>query len=78
MLLSLGMRADVVGVADCYANLANALVVDNADISFFEEIEAIGLRAVGSEIFMRTKQDKERLAKEILSIAPSDTRGQAA
>ena len=78
MLLSLGMRADVVGVADCYANLANALVVDNADISFFEEIEAIGLRAVGSEIFMRTKQDKERLAKDILSIAPSDTRGQAA
>ena len=67
MMQSLGMRADVVGVADCYANLVDSLFIDNLDKGCKAEIENFGMDCVCSDILMRDLNDKSRLAREILN-----------
>lgn len=71
MLTSLGLRADVVGIADCYKTIADTLFVDSADRAFVDEIEDRGIRPICADIFMKSSDDKARLARHIISAAQS-------
>ncbi|MEL6912933.1 MAG: 2-phospho-L-lactate transferase [Pseudomonadota bacterium] len=77
MMKALGMRADVVGVAECYAELAQALLIDTADARHGEAVAATGPQPVVTDILMPDATAKARLAREILSHAAA-TRGQEA
>ncbi|PIE15657.1 MAG: 2-phospho-L-lactate transferase [Rhodobacterales bacterium] len=65
MMTALGMRADVVGVAQHYQGLIDTLVIDHQDARHSEEIARLGIRAVCDDILMKTRADKQRLAQAV-------------
>lgn len=69
MMAALGLRADAVGVAERYAGLADALVIDDLDSVLVPEISRLGLRPECRAILMRDQDDKRRLAADIMAIA---------
>lgn len=71
MMAALGERADAAGVAARYRGLADTLVIDHADAGLAGEIRAIGLAPVCSEILMKDQDDKARLAREVVELAPA-------
>jgi LPPG:FO 2-phospho-L-lactate transferase len=64
-----GRQASALGVADLYAGVIDGIVIDCADVDEKEAIEALGIRVLVTETLMRTTQDKERLASEVLAFA---------
>ncbi|MEL7299675.1 MAG: 2-phospho-L-lactate transferase [Pseudomonadota bacterium] len=69
MMTALGMRADVVGVAECYAELADTLFIDTADAGLADAVAETGPRPVVTDILIPDAENKARLAREILSQA---------
>lgn len=67
MMAALGHQADVLGIAELYKNLADAIFIDNVDYAFSAKINALGLRSVCSDILMPDQAEKRRLASEILN-----------
>jgi LPPG:FO 2-phospho-L-lactate transferase len=70
MLAQMGREASALGVAKFYAGLAGTYVIDNADAAQRPAIEALGYRVVVTRTVMTTLEDKERLARELLALAP--------
>ncbi|MEM6389682.1 MAG: 2-phospho-L-lactate transferase [Pseudomonadota bacterium] len=69
MMQSLGKRADALGVAKIYREIAQVLLIDTADRALKPEIEAEGLRAVATDIMMPDQAAKARLAGAVLEAA---------
>ncbi|MFW8634901.1 2-phospho-L-lactate transferase [Cribrihabitans pelagius] len=69
MMAALGLRSDAAGVAERYRGLAETLMIDHADAGLADEIRAEGLIPACSEILMKTREDKARLAREIIDLA---------
>jgi LPPG:FO 2-phospho-L-lactate transferase len=69
MMAELGEEVSCVGVARRYIGICDALVIDEVDAAQAGAIEALGIRAVVTGTVMRTDEDKERLAREIVFIA---------
>lgn len=63
MMKGLGLRADSVGVAELYAGLVDALVVDHADASMAREVERAGPSCVLGATRMDSAQSEEALAR---------------
>ncbi|MEM7270264.1 MAG: 2-phospho-L-lactate transferase [Pseudomonadota bacterium] len=78
MMTSQGLRADAVGVAAYYVDLADGILIDSADQSLSGEISALGLRAHVADIMMPDAQEKARLAGEILDLFRQKESGRAA
>jgi LPPG:FO 2-phospho-L-lactate transferase len=79
MMAGLGLRADALGVAERYADVADHLVIDHQDANLQEAIRAVGLQASCRDIMMRDLDDKRRLASEIVALAGTVMKpGQAA
>ncbi len=74
MMIALGQRADALGIAQTYAGLAEALVIDNADAALADDIAAAGVTPVCRDILMPDLIAKRRLAAEILDLF-AETRG---
>lgn len=74
MMAALGMRADVVGVAERYRGLVDMLVIDHADAALAPEVEARGIAAATLDILMRDQADKARLAAEVVGLALAQPR----
>lgn len=66
MLRELGYDASVVGVAELYASVAAALVIDEADAALADAVEAIGPRAVVAHTVMSTPDAAAHLAEVTL------------
>ncbi|HYI24508.1 MAG TPA: 2-phospho-L-lactate transferase [Thermomicrobiales bacterium] len=66
MLTSLGHDASAVGVARMYQDLLDAMVIDEVDRHLAPEIESLGLRVMVAQTIMGGREDRERLAGEIL------------
>ena len=62
MLRELGLEPSVRGVAELYAPVAGALVVDAVDAHLAEQVEATGIRCVVTETVMTTPEIAEALA----------------
>lgn len=67
MLVELGHAASVVGVAELYAPIAGALVIDPVDAEHAPAIEALGVRAVVAPSIMSTPDKAADLARACLS-----------
>ena len=67
MLRELGHDASVVGVAELYADLACALVIDEADAALAASVEATGMRAVVAPTVMSTASVAAALATTTLA-----------
>ena len=68
MLAGLGHRADAVGVAALFENLADHLLIDNSDTALAREISAKGITPHVTDILMPDLEGKARLAGEIMSL----------
>lgn len=69
MLPPCGYAADVTGVAQYYAGLVDAMVIDAADADLAAEVEKTGARAFVAETRMRTLEEKANLARAAFAAA---------
>jgi LPPG:FO 2-phospho-L-lactate transferase len=70
-MTELGRPATAAAVARLYDDLLDGFVLDHADAADAAEITALGIRAAPAHTLMRTLEDRERLAREVLAIADS-------
>lgn len=69
VLRALGHEASALGVARMYAGLADVLVVDHADAGLRPQVEALGMRVLVTDAVMHDRDDRARLAREVLAAA---------
>ena len=69
MLQSLGYESSAYGVARMYEDLLDVFVIDIRDASERERIEALGMRVVVTDAVMGDRDDRARLASEVLDAA---------
>jgi LPPG:FO 2-phospho-L-lactate transferase len=68
MLAELGHEASAKGVAKLYADFTGTFVIDPADESQRGAIESLGMKVAVVPTVMRTRGDKRKLARAILSL----------
>jgi len=66
MLRGLGYDVSAHGVASLYRGLVDTFVIDHADAEQEAEIASLGMRVLVTDTVMRTDDDRERLAREVL------------
>lgn len=69
MLRALGHEASAVGVARLYADMLDALVLDEQDAALAPQVAALGIRPVVTPTVMRDPAAKEALARAALRAA---------
>lgn len=69
MMKELGMPVSALGVAKVYQGFIDGFVIDEADAASASEIEALGMKVLATKSFMKTLEDRERLARETLEFA---------
>ena len=68
MLASLNYRADAVGVANFYENIANYYLMDGNDVKLSDEVSELGMKPYTADIIMPDLAGKVRVAQRILEI----------
>ena len=68
MLTSLNYRADAVGVANFYENIANYYLMDGNDVKLSDQVSELGMKPYTADILMPDLAGKVRVAREILEI----------
>jgi LPPG:FO 2-phospho-L-lactate transferase len=71
MMAQLGHDVSALGVARLYRDICASFVIDEADSGQADAVSALGMNVVVSPTVMRTQEDKETLARAILSRAQS-------
>ncbi|HJQ27155.1 MAG TPA: 2-phospho-L-lactate transferase [Blastocatellia bacterium] len=72
MLRDLGYETSARAVAEMYRDFCDVFVLDARDADLRPQIEALGLRVAVTDTVMMTLADKQRLARDVLGIVPSD------
>jgi LPPG:FO 2-phospho-L-lactate transferase len=73
LMSGLGHEVSALGVARCYADFLDVMVIDQQDAALAPAIEALGPRVLVTDTIMRDNEAKARLAREVLRVC-----GQAA
>lgn len=63
LMRAMGFKATAVGVADCYRDLLDTLIIDRVDRKLAPDIQDLGIEAIVTDTFMKRMSDKIRLAK---------------
>ncbi len=69
MMQAADVEVSVRGLAELYADLLDALVVDRADAGKAPAIRAMGIEVLVADVIMTTADDQARLAREVLDFA---------
>jgi len=69
MMAEMGMPVTALGVAEHYHGLVNCFVLDHADATLADDIEALGMRAAVTSTVMQSLTDREQLAQTVLALA---------
>jgi LPPG:FO 2-phospho-L-lactate transferase len=69
LLTALGYEVSARGVAECYAGLADVLVIDQVDAALAGDIRATGMEVVVADTIMRGPAEKRALAQAALAAA---------
>ncbi len=69
LMTALGYEVSARGVAQCYAGLIDALVIDNVDAPLADDIRALGVEVVVTDTIMRGPAEKRALAQAALDAA---------
>ncbi len=64
---ALGLDVSAVGVAECYRDFLDVLIIDQVDARLASAIEALGCRVVVMDTIMRGLPEKEALARAALA-----------
>lgn len=68
MMMAAGYSCDVLGVADCYHGLLDALVIDQQDRDASDALAAKGLQVLATDTLMHSRANKVRLAETIVHL----------
>jgi LPPG:FO 2-phospho-L-lactate transferase len=68
MMAELGQEVSSAGVARGYVGVVDTMVIDEMDRDEAASVEACGMRAMVTNTIMRSDDDKERLAREIVDL----------
>jgi LPPG:FO 2-phospho-L-lactate transferase len=63
LMKAVGVEASALGVAECYSDFLDTLIIDSVDRALAPDIEALGIRTIVMNTLMRTLTDKVRLAR---------------
>jgi len=63
------MEVSPVGVARCYRDFLDVMVIDEQDAHLLSEIEELGIPAVATHTIMRDSAAKAALAYKVLEVA---------
>ena len=66
MMAELGYDVSALGVARLYRDICGTILIDDVDEGAMFAIDALPMRAIAAPSVMRTLEDKERLAREVL------------
>ncbi|HET9915689.1 MAG TPA: 2-phospho-L-lactate transferase [Candidatus Binatia bacterium] len=69
LMIAAGFEASVVGVARCYAEILDTLLIADEDRASEPIVEALGVAPLRTDIRMGNIADKRRLAREVLASA---------
>jgi LPPG:FO 2-phospho-L-lactate transferase len=69
MMRTLGHDASPVGVADLYAGLIDAMVIDDVDAGAVDDLERRGLAVRTTDTIMRDAPVRRNLATVVLDVA---------
>jgi LPPG:FO 2-phospho-L-lactate transferase len=69
LMAAQGFEVSIAGVADCYRDFLDVLVVDSSDAAAAERLHKGGMRVVCTRAIMRTAKDRMALAKAALTAA---------
>ena len=71
MMQELGLDTDVLAIARLYKDIAQAIVIDNNDAKYKQELEDIGLNVLSTNTIMNTLDNRITLAKDIIEFSKS-------
>ena len=71
MMQELGLDTDVLAIARLYKDIAQAIVIDNSDAKYKQELEDIGLNVLSTNTIMNTLDNRITLAKDIIEFSKS-------
>lgn len=69
LMRGLGMEVSAVGVARCYRDFLDVLVIDEQDVHLLSRIEDLGIPTVATNTIMRDSAAKAALARKVLEAA---------
>ena len=69
LMAACGFEASALGVAKCYRDFLDTLLIADEDKNKIAPIEKLGVRAVATAIRMASLDDKRRLARQVLASA---------
>lgn len=69
LMHGLGMEVSAVGVARCYRDFLDVMVIDEQDAYLLSKIEELGIPAVATDTIMRDRAAKAALASKVLEAA---------
>jgi LPPG:FO 2-phospho-L-lactate transferase len=73
LMRSQGFEVSALGVAHCYRELIDVLVIDHADAALADDIRALGIGVLVTDTIMRGPQEKRALAEAALNAARAAT-----
>jgi LPPG:FO 2-phospho-L-lactate transferase len=68
LMKAVGNRANSVGVASMYQKFVDCIVVASEDQAMKKQIVSLGMECVASETTMKSLEDEQRLARELLTV----------
>ena len=71
MFVELGIEPSALSVARHYGSLLDGFVIDQVDVGLVDMIRLEGIEVLATNTLMKTQQDRQRLAQEILDFASS-------
>jgi len=69
LMRGLNMEVSPVGVARCYRDFLDVMVIDELDKHLLSAIEDLGIPAVATNTIMRDVASKKALAQKVIEIA---------
>jgi len=67
LMKALGIEVSAYGVAYCYRDFLDALIIDNVDKKLVPRIQELGIKPIATNTLMKTMSDKIRLARIAIS-----------
>jgi len=69
LMIACGLEASAFGVAKCYAEFLDTLLIADEDSGLREQIESLNVAVITTKIRMPSLADKRRLARQLLALA---------
>jgi LPPG:FO 2-phospho-L-lactate transferase len=67
LMKSLGIEASAIGVAKCYKDFLDTLIIDKIDAQLVPQIRSLGIKPIVTQTLMKTTVDKVHLARRAIS-----------